>query len=54
MLEYAKYFFDSSVDENCTNKSFKYVTHDFTRLKDLNLSVIHFEVLLERVSNVAV
>lgn len=54
MLEHAKYFFDSSVDENCTNKSLKDVTHDLAWLKDLNLSIVHFEVLLKRVPNVAI
>lgn len=54
MLEDLQDFFDASIDENCTNKRLKNVTHDLAWLEDFKLPIVHLEVLFERVANVAI
>ena len=54
MLEDAKYLFDAAVDEDRTNECFKHIAHDLAGFKDLNLSIIHLEVLFERVADIAI
>ena len=54
VLEDAKYLFDAAVDEDRTNECFKHIAHDLAGFKDLNLSIIHLEVLFERVADIAI
>ena len=54
VLEDAKHFFDATVDEDSANQCLKDVTHDLARLKQLNITIVHLEVLLEGVEDVAV
>ena len=54
MLEDSQDLFNAAIDEDCSNESFKDITHDLARLEDFNLTVVHLEVFFERVANVSV
>lgn len=54
VLKDAKNLLNAAVDEYRPNEGLKDVAHDLARLKDLDLSIVHPEVLLEGVADVAV
>ena len=54
VLKDAKNLLDAAVDEYRPNEGLKDVAHDLAWLKDLDLSIVHPEVLLEGVADVAV
>ena len=54
VLKHFQDFFDATVDENCANEGLKDVAHDLAGLEDLDLPVVHLEVLFEGVADVAV
>ena len=54
MLEYSKHFFNTTIDEDSSNKRLKDITHDLARLEYLDFTIVHLEIFLERVANVAI
>lgn len=54
VLKHFQYFFDPPVDEYCANEGLKDVAHDLAGLENLDLPVVHLEVLFEGVADVAV
>ena len=54
VLEDAEHLFDSSIYEDGSNQRLKDITHDLARLEDLDLTIVHLEVLFEGVANVAI
>ena len=54
VLKDAENLLDAAVDEYRPDEGLKDVAHDLARLKDLDLSIVHPEVLLEGIADVAV
>lgn len=54
VLKHSENFFNACVDEDGSNKCLKDVTHDFARLENFDLAIVHLEVFFERIKNVAV
>ena len=54
MLKDTKHLLNATVDEYGPDKRFKDIAHNFTGLEDLDLAIVHLEVLLERVADIAV
>ena len=54
VLEHAKHLLDSTIDKDGSDERLKDISHDLARLKDLNLTIIHLEVLLERVPDISI
>ena len=54
MLEDTVNLFDATIDEDSPNECLKDIAHNLTWLEDLYLTIVHFEVLLEGISDVPV